>query len=109
MTLDDILQDARHLSVFERRSLGSEFCELVVFSKDLDSWAAILAHFLGAPVKPAGREPSEKNLAVTEKTGGIRFNQTLFEKKFNGKTVIAKFWPWSDDRYVTLKMAMLLA
>lgn len=107
MTLDDILVQARDLGIFERRSLSAEYSELVFFSRDLDAWLRILTASLGEPRKPAGREPTREDLGLTSKTGGIRINQTLFEKEFGGKTIIAKIWPWDDERYMTLKMAVL--
>jgi hypothetical protein len=107
MTLDDILVQARDLGIYERRSLSDEYCELVFFSRDLDAWLRILSGSLGVPRKPAGREPTQADLGLTSNTGGIRINQTLFEKELGGKTVIAKIWPWDDERYMTLKMAML--
>ncbi len=107
MTLDDILVQARDLGVYERRSLSAEYCELVFFSQDLEAWRRILIGSLGEPRKPAGREPTEADLGLTSETGGIRLNQTLFEKEFGGQTIIAKIWPWDDERYMTLKMAVL--
>ena len=107
MTLDDILVQARDLGVYERRSLSAEYCELVFFSRDLDAWLRILAGSLGEPRKPAGREPTKADLGLTSNTGGIWINQTLFEKELGEKTIIAKIWPWGDERYMTLKMAVL--
>ena len=107
MTLDDILVQARNLGVYERRSLSDEYCELVFFSQDLDAWLSILIGTLGEPRKPAGREPTQADLGLTSNTGGIWVNQTLFEKKIGGKTIIAKIWPWDDEQYMTLKMAVL--
>lgn len=107
MTLDDILVQARDLGIYERRSLSAEYCELVFFTKDLDLWFRILAEALGEPRKPAGREPTKGDLGITSNTGGIWINQTLFEKTLGEKTIIAKIWPWNDERYMTLKMAML--
>lgn len=107
MILDSIMAQASKLEVFERRSMSAEYCELVFFSQDLDTWHIILASVLGEPKKPAGREPTEADLGITSGTGGIRINQTLFERNFGDMTVIAKFWPWGDERYITLKMAVL--
>ena len=107
MTLDDIIVQARDLGIFERRSLSDEYCELVFFSRDLDAWLRILTGSLGEPRKPAGREPTKADLGLTSQTGGIRVNQTLFEKELGERTIIAKIWPWDDERYMTLKMAML--
>lgn len=107
MTLDDILVQAKALGIYETRSMSAEYCELVFFSQDLDDWLRILRLNLGEPRKPPGREPTKEDLGLTSQTGGIRFNQTLFEKELGEKTVIAKIWPWDDERYLTLKMAVL--
>jgi hypothetical protein len=107
MTLDDILLQAKELGIYERRSLSDEYCELVFFSRDLDAWFGILTSSLGEPRKPPGREPTKEDLGITSQTGGIWINQTLFEKELGEKTIIAKIWPWDDERYMTLKMAVL--
>lgn len=107
MTLDNILLQARDLGIYERRSMSDEYCELVFFSQDLDVWQRILSSDLGEPRKPAGQEPTKADLGLTSPTGGIRVNQTLYEKNFGDKTIIAKIWPWDDERYMTLKMAVL--
>jgi hypothetical protein len=107
MILDDILQSAQDLGVYERRSVSAEYCELVFFSKDVDRWYGILSSVLGEPRKPSGQEPTASDLDLTNHTGGIRANQTLFEKEFGEETVIAKIWPWDDGDHMTLKMAVL--
>jgi len=108
MRFDDILFQARDLGVHERRSLSAEYCELVFFSRDLDAWYRILSSALGEPRKPPGQEPTVSDLDLTHKTGGIRINQTLFEKDFGEETIIAKIWPWDDGEHMTLKMAVLI-
>jgi hypothetical protein len=107
MKFDDILLQAKELGIYERRSLSAEYCELVFFSRDLEGWYGILSTALGEPRKPPGQEPSESDLDLTHPTGGIRINQTLFEKDFGKKTLIAKIWPWDDGERMTLKMAVL--
>ncbi len=107
MTFDEIMLQAKDLGVYERRSLSPEYCELVFFSKDLDAWHKILSSSLGEPRKKPGMEPTESDLDITRKTGGIWANQTLFEHQFEGKTMIAKIWPWDDGEHMTLKMAVL--
>ncbi len=109
MTFDEILSQARDLAIYERRSLSAEYCELVFFNRDLEAWQHILSSSLGDPRKPPGTEPTRADLELTSKTGGIRFNQTLFEKNFGNETVIAKIWPWDDGEHITLKMAVLLS
>ena len=107
MMIDEILLQAKNLPVYERRSMSAEYCELVFFSADLNAWYDILLISLGEPRKPPGREPTKSDMDLTHQTGGIRINQTLFEKKVGGQTIIAKIWPWDDGKHMTLKMAML--
>ena len=92
----------------EKRCVSDDFVELVFQSQEVDQWQRILQAFLGDPIKPKGQEPSEKDLELTAKTGGIRLDQTLFEKEFQDCSIIAKFWPWMDNIHITLRMAKLI-
>jgi hypothetical protein len=92
---------------YEERMVDDDYLELVLFTEDVDQWHEMLSRILGPPVKPAGIEPSEKDLRATEKSGGIWVHQTLFEKACFDGTVIAKFWPWQDGVHTTLKIAKL--
>ena len=107
MKLRDITDCCVHLDVHEKRFDRDDFFELVFFQKDVSEWQRILSAFLGNPVKPSGKVPTEKDLKITQDTGGIRQDQTLFEKSFENGVVIAKFWPWKDNRLITLRMALL--
>lgn len=106
MTLKEILSRCGKLSIYEERIID-DYCELVIFNKEIDDWNKILTDILGPPRKPKGVEPSEDDLNLTKASGGIRVNQTLFERKFDDVTIIAKFWPWKDNIHTTLKMALL--
>lgn len=108
MKLEKILEKCRHLEIYEQRSRNDDYCEIVFFSRDAGQWDRILTGILGTARKSAGDAPSEADLALTRHTGGIRLDQTLFEKEFEQGTVIAKFWPWQDGLHTTLKMALLL-
>ena len=107
MRLRDITDCCVHLDVQEKRCDREDLYELVFFNKDLSEWTRILSAFLGPPVKPSGTVPTEKDLELTEGTGGIRTEQTLFEKQFEDAAIIAKFWPWKDGSHITLRMALL--
>ena len=107
MTLDDILQKVQGMKIVERRSMTDDYCELVFLSKDLEIWYNAISDSLGEPRKPAGRQPTDADQELTVKTGGIWVGQTLFEKKFDNSTIIAKFWPWQDEGNITLKIAVL--
>jgi hypothetical protein len=96
------------LEVTQTRVMHEDYIEVVFLNRDFDAWHDILSANLGEPRKPAGREPSSSDQALTRGTGGIWINQTLFERCFGNETVIAKFWPWQDEEHTTLKMALLL-
>ncbi len=107
MKLRDITDCCVHLDVHEKRCDRDDLFELVFFKKDFLEWERILSAFLGDPVKPSGKAPTPEDLKLTEGTGGIRVEQTLFEKSVENGSIIAKFWPWKDDRHITLRMALL--
>ena len=107
MQLKEILSGCKHLRIIEQRCDTQDFIDLVFDNNDIEEWQRILTQFLGAPRKPKGQEPTLGDLNITAKTGGIRIEQTLFEKDFSENTIIAKFWPWKDNRYTTLRMATL--
>ncbi len=108
MQLKEIFDRCRHLKIYEKRSLSTEFIELVFYNEDVSEWFNLLSSFLGPPVKPEGQQPSQKDLDITAKTGSIRVEQTLFEKEFDEGIIIAKFWPWKDNVHTTLRMALLI-
>ena len=108
MELKEITDCFGELNIHEKRCMEGDFVELVFFNDEIDEWNRILTAFLGNPTKPKDQEPTTKDLELTAKTGGIRFNQTLFEKEMPDGTVIAKFWPWEDNVHTTLRMALLL-
>jgi hypothetical protein len=108
MELREITDCFSELKIAERRCVSEDFVELVFQKQEVDGWQRILTAFLGPPVKPKGKAPTEKDLALTAKTGGIRIDQTLFEKEFEDESIIAKFWPWKDKIHITLRMAKLV-
>lgn len=108
MQLKEIVDKCNHLKVIEKRCISDEFVDLVFASDDIDELQRILTDFLGEPRKPKGQTPNIQDLQLTSNTGGIRTEQTLFEKEFQDGTVIAKFWPWQNKTHTTLRMALLL-
>lgn len=107
MTLKEIIDCCSELKVREKRCMTEEFIELVFLNEQISEWQRVLTAFLGLPIKPEGQSPSSKDLAITAGTGGIRVEQTLYEKGFEEGTIIAKFWPWQDNKHTTLRMALL--
>ena len=107
MQLREILDCCGDLSIFEKRSIKEDFVELVFHNEEIEEWQRILTAFLDEPKKPQGQEPTSSDLEMTKNTGGIRLEQTLFEKEFENGSIIAKFWPWKDMMHITLRMALL--
>ena len=107
MPIKKLLSRAAHLESFENRIQTGDYCEIVFYSRDTSEWNRILTDILGRARKHAGVSPDAKDRDLTRQTGGIRIEQTLFEKKIGDFTVIAKFWPWKDGLHTTLKMALL--
>ncbi len=107
MTLNEILVRCQKLQIHEERSKNDEYYELVIYNNEIDEWQKILHDMLGEPRKPKGVAPSKSDLKLTKASGGIRINQTLYEREFGDVIIVAKFWPWEDDVHTTLKMALL--
>lgn len=107
MTLAQILQACHKFSIHEKRVMREEYCEFVILNNEVDDWLLVLSSVLGPARKPRGVEPTRSDLDLTQASGGIRVEQTLFKKEFGDATIIAKFWPWGDDVHTTVKMALL--
>jgi hypothetical protein len=107
MVLREIVNRSQGLTIHEMRCDQDDYYEVVILSSEIQSWEKILTSVLGLPRKPKGVKPTEDDLNLTRASGGIRLNQTLFERSFGDYTIIAKFWPWDDDEHITLKMAQL--
>ena len=105
MKLKEISEKINKLNVYQKRSLTDDYCEIVFFAKDLDAWTNLFHETLGEPVKPSKKAPTKEDSEITKNYGGIYKGQTLYKKEFSEYTVIAMFWPWQDNSYVTLKMA----
>ncbi len=108
MQLREIIDCCSEFKITEKRCISEDFIELVFHNEEIVEWHRVLTAFLGDPSKPEGQEPSAKDLETTANTGGIRLEQTLFEKEFENGSIIAKFWPWRDDVHTTLRMALLV-
>ena len=107
MTLKEIIDCCSEFKVHEKRCISEDFIELVFPNQQISEWERVLTAFLGAPIKPEGQEPSDRDLKLTADTGSIRIEQTLYENEFENGIIIAKFWPWKDNIHTTLRMALL--
>ncbi|MFH2064661.1 MAG: hypothetical protein ABIK15_05645 [Pseudomonadota bacterium] len=107
MILREIINRSSGLTIHEMRCDQDDYYEVVVLNNEIERWEKILTAILGLPRKPKGVKPSEDDLKLTRGSGGIRVNQTLFERSFGDYTIIVKFWPWDDNEHTTIKMAHL--
>jgi len=108
MILKEIVTRCHGLTIDETRCDQDDYYEVVILNDEIEKWEKILTSILGPARKPRGVKPSKDDLSLTKASGGIRVNQTLFERSFGDYTIIAKFWPWDDDEHTTLKMAHLV-
>ena len=105
--LKPIIERCNALDIYEKRCIGDTYCELVFYSKDTDAWNGVFTEIFGPAIKPAGTKATKNDLRLTRAYNGIDTNQTLFKKDFDGTTVIAMFWPWSDGTLTTLKITIV--
>ncbi|MCP4652578.1 MAG: hypothetical protein GY858_04250 [Candidatus Omnitrophica bacterium] len=105
--LKNVTDKFNGLAICEQRAEEEDYNELIFFSKDLEQWYDIFVEFLGDPAKPAGVEPCDKDLVITDEYGGICGNQTLFYKEFDEGVVVVMLWPWQDKVHTTLKVIFL--
>jgi hypothetical protein len=105
MNIRDILERCGHLKIVRGYDISEDWVEREILVKDMGEWEKILTDILGPPVKKAGEEASQFFLDLTENYGGILDDQTLYYKKFDGRSMIAMFWPWKDKNEATLKIA----
>ena len=116
MTLLDIMGRCSALRIADEICKNELYVEVVFYKEELDKWNALFTEIFGSAMKPAGIEPTEEHLTLTKDYGGVRggilSEQILFKKIFDGRTVIAMFWPWQEceegtEEKITLKMAVL--
>ena len=106
MGLKAIFDQCQKLKFCEQRYNSEDYKEIVFFSVDLPKWQQIFESRFGPAQKPAGKEPDADQVSLTENFGGIYRHQTLFTGKENTCQVMVMFWPWEDQKHITLKMAV---
>jgi len=104
MKLQDITSKYQELNIYEERNRSDDYEELVFYKKEIDEWERIFTDMLGPAKKPAGSKPTKEDKKITEDHGGIQQGQTLFMKELEDATILAMFWPWSDNTYCTLRV-----
>jgi len=107
MTFKEILDKCDQLQPFEKRKREDNYYEIVFENQDAKRWSNVLIDCFDRPAKPAGKNPSAEDEALTAPYGGIWNAQTLYRKKFDFGMVITMLWPWDDKVHTTLKMTLI--
>jgi hypothetical protein len=105
--ISEILKMSSGLDVHETRSEKPEYHEMVVYTKDLDSWEKIFREALGMAVKPPGSKATNEHILITEEYGGIDKGQTLYVRKTEEGATMIMLWPWQDGERITVKMVFI--
>ncbi len=106
ISLPALLGDVASLTVEEKRRWTDESVEVVCLLKESSEWDRRLESILGPALKPAGKKPTSDIDRRTAAWGGVRKNQTFYEKSVDGGIVVALIWPWQDGERFTLKMSV---
>jgi len=105
MNLQKIINELTKLDIYEKRTIGDDYSELVLINTPaLDK---TLADIFGPAMKKSNEKPSKEMIILAKEYGGIRENQTLFKKDSQGYVLIALLWPWDDKQHITLKLAVI--
>jgi len=107
MTIQEIYQKMGNLNIANQRTMSEDYMELVFLKKDIKKWEQLLKEIFGPAAKPYKKKPSGEHKKTTSPFGGIRWDQTLYEKDFGTHTIIAMLWPWQDRINITLKMPLI--
>ena len=105
--IQEIVNALSGLKVTEKRKSTDSYFEVVFSARDVAQWQATLTQHLGPPIKPASAAATDVHMAITRAHGGIMAGQTLFYGERDNVRAIAMFWPWSDGKQITLKLAIL--
>jgi len=107
MELKEIIKKCKTLNIYEERSITDNYYEVVFYTKDTDQWNQLFTEILGLAAKPYGVEPSQGDITLTQKYGGLREKQTLFKEDKGDAIMIAMFWPWQDEVRTTIKVVFI--
>jgi hypothetical protein len=107
--ITQLLQQAEHLSVHERRRFCDDYAEFVVLADHAADWEKLFITHLGPPTKKAGINPSTEDQLLAQRFGGIGRGQTMFVKKEDEHVLLVMFWPWQDRLHITIKVILTTA
>lgn len=106
MQFKEIIDDIKGVGFNLVRAEDPYYFEAVILKDKLSLLAERLERLFGKPVFPSNKKPAvyvdiEK---AVEDFGGVRLGQTLYFLEEKSCCYFAMFWPWSDDRSITVKI-----
>lgn len=104
MTFEELLEKVKEIQCQETRVRREDYCEVVVAKTNLESMLSVLTGYLGLPLKPAGKEPSEAAQRCAMPHGGVHGDQTLFHREAGALSELALLWPWGSGSAITVKI-----
>jgi len=105
MNLKEIIAELTKLDVYEKRSIGDDYGELVLLNTP--ALHKTLTDIFGPAMKESNEKPDKEMIILAKEYGGIWDNQTLFKKDSQSCILIAMLWPWDDKQHITLKLAVV--
>ena len=110
MDLVDLLAKLKDLDYSQKKyhvDRQGEYAQLVFPHHSMRTWLDRIGNILGKPVKTADQPVTDTIIRLTEDFGEIFDHQTLFYHEIDGQRIMAMFWPWSNQEYITIKLMIL--
>lgn len=107
MTYPEFIEEIKKVKFWEKRVDAPNLLEFVIEQEHLNTLTMLLQNYFGLPLKPAGHAPSREANAYSAAYGGIQKNQTLYYRDSSALTHCALLWPWSDGKWITVKLAQV--
>lgn len=104
MQLTEVFARLKDLAIYEERSATDELVDVVFETNQAEAWQKRMESILGPALKPAGAKSNSQANQLAKPFGGIRPEQTMYYKPFDGYAVMAMFWPWQNGRCISCKI-----
>ena len=104
MNFTELKEQLKQSSLDQIRIDSHQAFECVFQTTQLEHIHQVLHKYFGAPLKPAGKGPSQEAKKYASNYGGIRNDQTLYWAEKNEQSCLGMIWPWNDKTLATLKL-----
>lgn len=107
MKLHDVISKFKSLHPCQKKyhvDSRGEYAQLVFDRRDMAAWYQGVQDLFGPAVKTEDQPVTDELVRLTHDFGGIFDHQTLFCMEQENQRILAMFWPWRDNRRVTLKI-----